>query len=325
MTQNHLQVSLYGWSAALGSQPVSIAEVEGQFSLPKGKLGTGAGIDSVARAGEDEDEASLAANACEGALAVSRVEIGDVDCVIATTETATGFPTLAARLYQSLHPRKDCMALDVGGGCMGLLNAFQVGKSLLLTGAAACVLVVSADVHSLVLTPQRVKGEFGGLFGDGASAFVLRRAEGGASPHYALGEFLFGCVPAYANAIQIALEDEHAFHLRFDGEALARAAVEQLEQIIEDLEARSGVTRADVAAFATHQPNPRLVSLLARRLGVPAGKFPEVARTSGNLGASTCGVALCRALTQHASRPQRAPIFMASLGPGLLWGGAVLH
>jgi 3-oxoacyl-[acyl-carrier-protein] synthase-3 len=108
---------------------------------------------------------------------------------------------------------------------------------------------------------------------------------------------------------------------------LARAAVEQLEETIEALELRSGMKRDSAAAFATHQPNPRLVDLLARRLKVPREKFPDIARVSGNLGSSTCGVALCRALSQHAHGAESscAPIFLASLGPGLLWGGAVLH
>jgi 3-oxoacyl-[acyl-carrier-protein] synthase-3 len=268
------------------------------------------------------------AKPCEEALSHAGLEIGDVDTLIATSETHLGFPALAARLHARLLARADCAALDVGGGCLGLVNALHVAKSLLLSGATACVLVATSDVHSHVLTPPKVKGQFGGLFGDGASAFVLQPGSDGRShDRYFLGEFLFGCQPAYATAIQISLDTHQSYHLRFDGEALARAAVEQLEQTIEDLELRSGVKRDAAAAFATHQPNPRLVDLLARRLGVPSEKFPEVARVNGNLGSSTCGVALCRALAKRAENENipRAPIFLASLGPGLLWGGAVFH
>jgi len=89
------------------------------------------------------------------------------------------------------------------------------------------------------------------------------------------------------------------------------------------VERRSGLSRKEAGAFATHQPNPRLVTLLAKQLKVPASSFPPIAATRGNLGASTCGAALHAAL-QHASQQpaaQRKPIFLASLGPGLLFGG----
>src|SRR5215467_7059173 len=93
--------------------------------------------------------------------------------------------------------------------------------------------------------------------------------------------------------------------------------------LIEELEQRSGVARGDVAAFATHQPNPRLVALLAKKIRVPAGRFPLVADLRGNLGSTTCASALHYALERASSESlsARKPIFLASLGPGLLFGG----
>ena len=81
-----------------------------------------------------------------------------------------------------------------------------------------------------------------------------------------------------------------------------------------------------VQGLATHQPNPRLVTLLAKQLDLPAYKFPLVAKTFGNLGSSTCGVALDAILQSARSHPaeSRGPIFAASLGPGLLFGGGWL-
>ena len=92
------------------------------------------------------------------------------------------------------------------------------------------------------------------------------------------------------------------------------------------VEKESAICRQEVGAFATHQPNPRLVKLLAKQCNVPVSVFPEVARKSGNLGSSTCGVALNVALDAAAKMPvsARKAIFLASLGPGLLYGGGWL-
>ena len=114
--------------------------------------------------------------------------------------------------------------------------------------------------------------------------------------------------------------------VQFDGEALSRAAVNRMEKIVGEAEQRSGISRADVGAFATHQPNPRLIALLAKQLSVPADAFPPIAATRGNLGSSTCGAVLHAAMELAGALPaaERKPDFLASLGPGLLFGGGWL-
>jgi hypothetical protein len=59
---------------------------------------------------------------------------------------------------------------------------------------------------------------------------------------------------------------------------------------------------------------------------VSPSAFPPIARTAGNLGSSTCGAALHATLQSALSlaRSERKPIFLASLGPGLLYGGGWL-
>src|SRR5712692_8498418 len=320
------QALILGWGEALGSQVIPAEQVESEFGLTPGKLRDRAGIESVRRVTGPENEFNLAAVATRAALKRARAKPADLDFLVVTSETSLGYPSLGAQLHSRLLARDTCGVLDVGGACLGLLNGFAVARSLIAAGSARKVLVVSADVHTRQLAPGRVPGEFGGLFGDGASAFIL--AASSPSPaSYRLGEFIFGCAGAYAGAIRVGPAGGGRVDLHFDGEALSRAAVSRLERIIADLETRSRVNRDDVGAFATHQPNPRLVELLARRMDVPVEKFPTVARICGNLGSSTCGVALNQALTVQAALPAaaRLPIFLASLGPGLLWGGGVIH
>ncbi|HEX8838422.1 MAG TPA: 3-oxoacyl-[acyl-carrier-protein] synthase III C-terminal domain-containing protein [Candidatus Acidoferrum sp.] len=309
-----------------GSRNVLSEEVDRAFGMPIGKLRTRAGIESLAYASEGESELTLAAGSVEEALRGASCGAQELDWIIATSETHHEYPALAAQLHSRLLARENCGALDVGGACLGLLNAVAVAQSLIGSGAATTVGVVTADVHSRVLTPGRVVGEFGGLFGDGASAFLLRREEDvqdGAG--YRLGDFLFGCAGQYAAAIRVALK-QGGLDVKFDGEAISRAAITRMEKVITALEASSGISRESVGSFATHQPNPRLLTLLAKHCGVSVGTFPPICRTSGNLGSSMCGAALHAAL-QNAAKVEsrlRKPIFLVSLGPGLLFGGTWL-
>lgn len=314
-------------SCVQGSRLVASEEVDRAFHMPVGKLRNRAGIQSVAYASEGESELTLGARAAEEALREASRGAQELDWIIATSETHHDYPALAAQLHSMLLARENCGALDVGGGCLGLLNAFAVAQSLIGSGAARTVAVVTADVHSRVLTPERVAGEFGGLFGDGASAFLLRSEEGAPTgSSYRLGDFLFGCAGQYAAAIQVAARIGGGLDVQFDGEALSRAAITRLERVLTSVETRSGIPRASVGAFATHQPNPRLLTLLAKQCGVSPNAFPSICRTAGNLGSSMCGAALHAALQNAAEMEagQRKPIFLASLGPGLLFGGGWL-
>jgi len=324
---NTANVSIISSAAVTGSRIILSGEVDRAFGMPVGKLRSRAGIESLAYVAEGENELTLAATAAQEALRAASCETQALDWIVATSETHHDYPSLSAQLHSRLLVRENCGALDVGGACLGLLNALAVTQSLIGSGQAQTVAVVTADVHSRALTPSRVAGEFGGLFGDGASAFILRStANNYSGKGYGLGEFLFGCAGQYAAAIQVSESKDGRLGVKFDGEALSRAAITRMEKVITSVELRSGIARGSVGGFATHQPNPRLVALLAKQCGVSLSTFPPIARVSGNLGSFTCGGALHEALRSASRQPRgaRRPIFLASLGPGLLFGGGWL-
>jgi 3-oxoacyl-[acyl-carrier-protein] synthase-3 len=320
-------VSLAGSGFVTGSRTLPSEEVDRAFGMPIGKLRSRAGIESLAYATDDETEVTLGAQAARESLHAAGCGAEQIDSIVATSETHHLYPSLAAQLHSAIGARESCAAFDVGGACLGLINALAIAQSQIVSGQARTVAVVTADVHSRTLVPGRVAGEFGGLFGDGASAFLLRNTESKAGTlGYRLREFLFGCAGQYSEAVKVQGLANGALDVVFDGEALSRAAITRMEKVLSALEKLSAIPRSAVGAFATHQPNPRLLSLLAKVTGVPVETFPPIARTAGNLGSSTCGAALHAALQMFSACPvaARKPIFLASLGPGMIFGGAWL-
>jgi 3-oxoacyl-[acyl-carrier-protein] synthase-3 len=325
MTTFQNLATLTSSATIFGSKTVPSEEIDAAFGMPAGKLRGRAGIHSVARAADGETEVTLGTLAAKGALLAGEISIDQVDLIVATSETHHEYPSLAAQLHLAIGAGERCGAMDVGGACLGLLYALVVAKSFVECGSARNVLVATADVHSRTLTPERVAGEFGGLFGDGAAAFVVRNGNV-AAPGYLLRDFFFGCSSQLHKAIRVVPQSD-ALNVVFDGDALSRAATGRLEQCICELESLSGTSRNAVKAFATHQPNPRLLALLARKANIDPRKFPPVAEMRGNLGSTTCAAALHSALTTcdgFAVVPGQA-IFLASLGPGLLFGGGWLR
>src|SRR5258708_17970206 len=157
-------------AVAFGSRIVPSEEVDAAFDMPAGKLRNRAGILSLAYATAEETEVTLAARAAAEMLRSAQVSPQRLDWIIAASETHHSIPSLAAQLHAATGARESCGALDVGGGWLGPPHALAVAKSFVESGQARIVLVVTADVHSRTLSPGRVAGAFGGLFGGGACA-----------------------------------------------------------------------------------------------------------------------------------------------------------
>src|SRR5271168_3075199 len=196
MAHAEVVVCLAGWGHRVGAELVPAACVEKEHGLPPDTILRRAGIESVARAKGGETELDLAVKAAESALARAGTAAPEVDLIVVTSETFLGLPSLGFALHRRLQLRQDCGVLDVGGACAGLVNGLFVGTSILRSSAARLILAVKADVHGQALRPGQVDGRFAGLFGDGASAFVLQRlARESNGAHYSPGEFVLGCSP----------------------------------------------------------------------------------------------------------------------------------
>ncbi|MGO9271677.1 MAG: hypothetical protein ACLQOO_15670 [Terriglobia bacterium] len=326
-------ISVAGWGQALGSRLMESAEIETICALAVGTIRDRAGIESVRQAGDREDEVTLAQQAAEAALEKAGLDIPDVDLLVATSTTFLRLPSLAATLHTRLLLPESSGAFDVGGACVGVVQALATAKALLAAGSSRHALVVAADLPSRRLTSSSAPGEFRGLFGAGACAFALSRFEsaGTAGRCWRLGDFVWGCAGEFAASLRLEIPENSPLQVEFEGEPLARAALRQLERLVQNLEALTGKPRSEVAYFALHEPNPRVAEILSRNSGIPLEKMAPISRTCGNLGAATCGVNLCTALAKvdgSFSGPSGSPpavVFVAAVGPGMLFGGTWLE
>jgi 3-oxoacyl-[acyl-carrier-protein] synthase-3 len=322
------EVVVRGWGYALGSVTVDADQVEQELHLTAHKIRGGAGIQSLRFAAATEDELILGQRAADLALEMAEVTAEKIDLLVTTSTTFLALPSFAASLHSRLLLEESSCALDVGGACAGLIYSLGVAKSLLCSRPQAVALVVASEVNSRRLEASGAPGEFRGLFGDGACAFVLAPvADSNRENLLRLGDFVWGCSGTFASSLEINVGENTEMSIQFKGEQLAHAAVTQIDRILEVLEDRSGRPRAEADYYALHQPNPRVVEILAEKSHIPLERVPLISRTCGNLGSATCGVSLCQALTNLSARhePSRPPlILMAAVAPGLIWGGTFI-
>ncbi len=322
------EVSIKGWAASAGSLVIPAEQVDAECGFAPGFLRDRTGIETVRRASGDANETSLAAKAAESALAMAGIQPSDVDLLVGVSTTHLGLPSFAPSVHSRLLLRESAGAIDVGGACCGVLHALATASSLLSTVNERTALVIASEVNSRRLATMDAPPEFRALFGDAACAFVLERsASGEGVPGRRLREFIWGASATYASALSVSSADAGQLRVEFRGEQLAAAAIETLQRILDRLAAISGIALAEAEYFALHEPNPRVVGMLARKAGIQVERMPRTSQTWGNLGSATCGVNLCKALTGRAridGNAHRPSIFAAAVGPGLLWAGAYI-
>ena len=85
-------VCIAGSGTAQGSRTVASEDVDRAFGMTPGKLRRRAGIESLAYVSEGENELSLGARAAREALRPSGTDAGDLDWIVATSETHHDYP-----------------------------------------------------------------------------------------------------------------------------------------------------------------------------------------------------------------------------------------
>ena len=107
-----------------------------------------------------------------------------------------------------------------------------------------------------------------------------------------------------------------------DGRNVFKWAVRVVQESIELVLEKAGLTAADVSLFVLHQANIRIVQTAMERLGIPADKVALNLDRYGNTSAGS--IPLCLDEAMRSDRIQHGNvILMCGFGAGLTWGTAL--
>lgn len=313
---------------------------------------TGVALRHYARPGVGSSE--LGALAVEAALADAGIAAADVDLVVSATMTPDMFAPGNAPLVQHRAGLGPIAAFEIRQQCGGFLYGLELAAAMLESGRATTAVVVGAEVHAgyLPFGPQTwkiLRGEvdeapdpeeyaiatagraWAVLFGDGAGAMVLRRGDDGTGfidaelgsdgEHFDLIHVPgigFSRQP-YIDAAQL----EAGLHVpHMNGMELFRHAVRAMPAACEAVLGRQGLSVDDVDVVIAHQANERIVSAVARALGLPAEKVPVNIDRYANTTAATLPILFHEQRHTDAVRPGGLVAFTA-FGAGAHWGASL--
>jgi len=273
----------------------------------------------------------LAVPACVMALERAGRDVKDVDAIVfATLSPDVNFPGSGCYLQAKLG-LPGVPALDVRNQCSGFLYGLSVAEAWVRGGAYENVLVVGAEVHSTGVEFTERGRAVSVLFGDGAGAALIGRAEGDGEGILSVrlhadgtgAEDLWVPAPMSRHIPRLTAEmfDEGLHYPQMNGKKVFRWAVEKMPEVAREVLEDTGKTIKDIDLFVPHQANMRINQFVAAALDVPDDKVVHNIQRYGNTTAATIPIGLSESYAE--GRLKDACVLMAAFGSGYTWAGAV--
>ncbi len=272
-------------------------------------------------AADDQFASDLALEAARSALAAAGRSAADVDLIILATSTPDMvFPSSACLLQAKLGVKRGA-AFDVQAVCSGFVYALATADLYIRAGRHRCALVVGSEVFSRILD-WKDRGTCV-LFGDGAGAVVLEASDrpGILSSHLHADGSHAGILNVPGHVCGGAVQGDPT--LKMDGGAVFRLAVRVLEDSAREALAENGMAVADLDAYIPHQANVRIISHVARKLGLPESKCVVTVDRHANTSAASVPLALDAAVRDGRIQPGHL-VLLQGVGGGFTWGSVLL-
>ena len=273
-------------------------------------------------AAEGEFSSDLALHACRNALAAAGRSAEDVDLIVLGTSTPDMvFPSSACLLQAKLGVKKGA-AFDVQAVCSGFVYALATADLFIRSGQYRCALVVGAEVFSRILD-WKDRGTCV-LFGDGAGAVVLEASSepGILSSHLRADGAYASILNTPGHVACGTVQGDPT--LKMDGGAVFKLAVRVLEESAREALAANGFTVADLDVYIPHQANVRIVSHVAKKLGLPESKCIVTVDRHANTSAASIPLALDVAVRDGRVRKGHL-VLLQGVGGGFTWGSVLLR
>ena len=285
------------------------------------------GIKSRHVAAPDESASSMGLIAAKRALENAGVEPEDLGMIMVSSATPDYAPTpLTSCLLQDRLGAKNAAAFDMSAACCGFIYNLEIAKNFYYNPRFnRPILVVASEVMTRKVDWNDYKTCI--LFGDGAGAAVITPATendpsdivdtmmkaDGSSGKYLLLEG--GC------RTKDSLNHPLAHILQMAGTQVFTFAIKAIEETVNTLMERNGLTFDDVARIIPHQANYRIIQSAGKRLGFTNDdKFYINVKDVANTASASIPIVLDE-MNRGGLLTRGDKLIIAGFGAGLTYGG----
>jgi len=284
------------------------------------------------RFADDSEAASdLAFKAAENAIYNSNTTRNkDIEMIIvATISSDHPFPA-AACIVQNKLGLKEIPAFDISAGCTGFIYALDVAKQYIETGAFSTILVIGVEILSRLINWEDRGTAV--LFGDGAGAAIVKRAESTVSEIIDSKitsdptdwELLIQPAGGSRRPASVETVNKSMHSVYMEGNKIFPRAVKSMSNITVDILKKHNLSVKDIDWIIPHQANMRIIEGVADRLKVPMEKVIVTIQKYANTSASTVPIAMSEGIKEGIIR-RGDVILLTAFGAGLTFGSTLIR
>ncbi len=281
-------------------------------------------------AGPEQSVAMLSRDASLLALERAGVGVEELDTIVLATASPDRLLPSTACDLQALLGASNAAAFDLGAACPGYVYALTVAEGLIASGQSRTVLVVGAEKLSTITDFQDRSTAI--LFGDGAGASVVRRAQGSGRGILStflksdgrLAPLLYRPGGGSSDPISEKVVCERSHYMKMAGREVFKAAVLAMAEACDAALTRAGVSADDIDLMIPHQANLRIIEATAKHANMPMSKVMVNLDRFGNTSSASIPLALDQAVAEGRVGPGSL-LLLVAFGAGFTWGSAVVR
>ena len=312
--------------SCLPERRVTNAELEKTVDTTDEWIVQRTGIRERRIAGPGETTSVLATRAAEQAMERAGCTAADIDLIVLATSTPDfTFPSTATQVQAALGVTRGA-AFDVQAVCSGFVYAVAIADKFITSGSHERALVIGAETFSRILDWEDRTTCV--LFGDGAGAIVLARAEGaGAVTDRGVLTSHLRSDGRHREKLYVdggPSTTGTVGKLRMSGKEVFRHAVGMVTDVMTDAFKATGSSAADLDWFVPHQANERIIDASADKLGIAREKIVKTVHMHGNTSAASIPLALATACEDGRIRRGHL-VMLEAMGGGFTWGSVMIR
>ena len=330
-------VKLVGISAAVPHTREDNQHLDSLSEKAKSEIINQVGIRYRYVSNSTETAADLCQISAEKLLDKLGWKASEIGLMILVTQTPDHIvPGSASQLQHKLGLPENAICIDVNQGCAGyvygmsvltgLMNAYQIPKTLLLVG----------DTITKIVSPK--DNSLWPIFSDAGSATAFELNSEAAPMHFKLGSkgVDFEAIHVPHGGFRYPINDaslkpesisegvvRQKNHLSMNGQAVFTFGLSKVASSINALLDEQKITALELDCLVLHQANQLLNNSIVRKTGFEAKQAPSSLYDFGNTSCATIPVTLVSQLSDELNS-NSLKLMLTGFGVGLSWGSVIL-
>ena len=279
---------------------------------------------------DDEGTSDMIVRACNRALEDAKMSADQIDMLLVGTLSGDYKMPATACFVQAKLGVKNIMSFDLNAACSGFIYGLIVADQFIKTGYYKNILVVGSENLTRILNYK--DRETCILFGDGAGAFVVSRAE--ADDKNILMESTARAEGQHAKLLWAEgggtkmpfsqeVLDTGAQYMKMNGKEIFKNATRTMASCCHEVLEKAQIHPEQIDWLVPHQANMRITEAVAHYMKFPMEKVVSTVHETGNTSAASIPIAFDTAYRDGRIKRGQT-ILMTAFGAGLTSGAFLL-